>query len=157
MDIVFKCPHCGTDLEVEAEAAGQQIDCPSCAKSIAIPLAGEATAARAVAPVAPSEPKTERKMSVPFSDKAGEPLIQKPAKSLEVAARDSKPGLRVKTIRHSDCKEVGKDLFDEKVSAVLSELGDTNIVSMTPINYSYVDSGSQKLVTDFGNMIVYRG
>lgn len=156
MDIVFKCPHCGTDLEVEAEAAGQQIDCPSCAKALAIPTASEASAARANAPTPPADAKAEKKMAVPYSTKPVEPLIQKAGKSLEVVAKEAKHGLRVRTIRHSDCKEVGKDLFDDKVSEVLSELGDGNIQSITPINYSYVDMGTQKLLTDFGVMIVYR-
>lgn len=156
MDIVFKCPHCGTDLEVEAEAAGQQIDCPSCDKALSIP------ASSAVRPSAPPlqpptlDAKADKKMAVPYSSKPVEPLIQKAGKSLEVVAKESKHGLRVRTIRHSDCKEVGKDLFDDKVSEVLSELGDGNIQSITPINYSYVDMGTQKLLTDFGVMIVYR-
>ena len=95
-------------------------------------------------------------MSVPFSNRPADQLIQKAAKPLEAAARDGKPGMRVRTIRHSDCKEVGKDLFDAKVSEVLNELGESHIVSITPINYSYIDLGTQKLLTDFGVMIVYR-
>ena len=64
--------------------------------------------------------------------------------------------MRVRTIRHSDCKEVGHDNFDADVSAVLNKIGDDNIVSITPINYSYVEMGTQKLLNDFGVMIVYR-
>ena len=96
-------------------------------------------------------------MAVPVSQKAVESLIQKPNKSLELAAKESKPGMRVKTIRHSDCKEVGKDKFDEIVSDFLNKIGDQAIVSITPINYSYLDIGTQKLLTDFGVMVIYRG
>ena len=78
-------------------------------------------------------------------------------KSLEASAKDAKPGLKVKTIRHSDCKEVGHDKFDEIVTEFLSKVGDGNIQTITPINYSYVELGTQKLITDFGVMIVYRG
>lgn len=157
MDIVFKCPHCSTDLEVEAEAAGQQIDCPNCTKPLTIPVASDSSSGKPAAAGADSEPKAEKKMSVPFSNRPAETLIKKAAKPLEAAAKDGRPGMKVKTIRHSDCKEVGKDLFDSKVSEVLNELGESHIVSITPINYSYIDLGTQKLLTDFGVMIVYRG
>jgi hypothetical protein len=30
-------------------------------------------------------------------------------------------------------------------------------VSITPINYSYLDTATQKLLTDFGVMVIYRG
>lgn len=96
-------------------------------------------------------------MAVPVTSKPVESLIQKPNKSLEVVAKESKPGMRVKTIRHSDCKEVGKDKFDEIVSEFLNKIGDQAIVSITPINYSYLDIGTQKLLTDFGVMVIYRG
>ncbi len=157
MDIVFKCPHCATDLEVESEAVGQQIDCPTCGKPLTIPDGLAATPPRAPVSPSDSDAKPEKKIAVPFSNKPSEPLIHKAAKPLDVTAREGKPGLRVMTIRHSDCKEVGKDLFDAKVSEELNKIGDTSIVSITPINYSYVDMGTQKLLTDFGVMIVYRG
>jgi len=155
MDILFKCPHCGADLEVEGEAAGERIDCPTCSKPLTIPAA-PAVGVSTGRPVN-AQSGVEKKMSVPFSDKPGETLIQKSAKSLAVAAREGRAGLRVRTIRHSDCKEVGKDLFDSKVSDILNELGETNIVSITPINYSYLEISTQKLVNDFGVMIVYHG
>lgn len=157
MDIVFKCPHCATDLEVEAEAVGQQIDCPTCGKPLTIPSESASPPPRPAGSPPEGEARVEKKIAVPFSSKPSEPLIHKAAKSLDVAAREGKAGLRVRTIRHSDCKEVGKDLFDSKVSEELNEIGDANIVSITPINYSYVDMGTQKLLTDFGVMIVYRG
>ena len=96
-------------------------------------------------------------MAVPVTQKAVGSLIPKPNKSLELAAKESKPGMRVKTIRHSDCKEVGKDKFDDVVSDFLNKVGDQAIVSITPINYSYLDVGTQKLLTDFGVMVIYRG
>jgi len=143
MDIVFNCPHCGLSLEVDQDAAGQQFDCPTCQKS-------------GTAGPTPS-PRDEKRMAVPASQKPIESLIQKPNKSLELAAKESKPGMRVKTIRHSDCKEVGKDTFDEVVSDFLNKIGDQALVSITPINYSYLDIATQKLLADFGVMVIYRG
>ncbi|HTI70498.1 MAG TPA: hypothetical protein VMF06_11065 [Candidatus Limnocylindria bacterium] len=160
MDIVFKCNYCLTPLEVGAEAAGQEIQCPVCNRNITIP---NATPGAPVTPKAPSSSinvttmHDDKRFAVPVTDKPTESLIQKPKKSLEAAAKDSKPGLRVKTIRHSDCKEVGHDKFDEIVTEFLNKVGDQSIQSITPINYSYIEMGTQKLITDFGVMIVYRG
>jgi DNA-directed RNA polymerase subunit RPC12/RpoP len=165
MDIVFKCPQCQVELEVDADAAGQSINCPQCNRSITIPAAN-APGNRAPTPppppvggtVAAAAPTVERRFSVPVTDKPSEPLIQKPLPSLEAQAqREGKKMTRVKTIRHSDCKEVGHDNFDATVTEFLNKIGDENIVSMTPINYSYVEMGTQKLLNDFGVMIVYRG
>lgn len=169
MDIVFNCPHCHLEIEVDQEAAGQEFDCPTCQKTLTVPDAsvpsGPAAPAAAAVPPVPSAPppaappstREEKRMAVPVTSKPIESLIQKPNKSLELAAKESKPGMRVKTIRHSDCKEVGKDKFDEIVSDFLNKIGDQAIVSITPINYSYLDIGTQKLLTDFGVMVIYRG
>lgn len=173
MDIVFNCPHCSLEIEVDQEAVGQEFDCPTCQKTLTVPDAPlqvdptvEVHSGAPPAPTRPEKPsappsptasREEKRMAVPVSQKAVESLIQKPNKSLELAAKESKPGIRVKTIRHSDCKEVGKDKFDEIVSDFLNGIGDQNIVSITPINYSYPDIVSQKLLTDFGVMVIYRG
>jgi hypothetical protein len=165
MDITFSCPGCGISLEVESEAAGQQFDCPSCHKPIQVPspaspgLAGGPPASQVAAAAAVPQPqasKIEKRISVPVTSNPVESLIQKPNKSLDAVSRDQKPGLRVKTIRHSDCKEVGKDKFDDTVSEFLNRIGDNAVVSITPISYSYVEMATQKLVTDFGVMVVYR-
>lgn len=162
MDITFNCPHCGLSLEVDQDAAGQQFDCPTCQKTVTVPSAPAQPArpgstVAATATPAAGAPRDEKRMAVPTSQKSVESLIQKPNKSLELAAKESKPGMRVRTIRHSDCKEVGKDKFDDVVSDFLNKVGDQAIVSITPINYSYLDVGTQKLLTDFGVMVIYRG
>ena len=53
--------------------------------------------------------------------------------------------------------EVGKDHFDEVVSDFLKKTGEQNVVSVNAINYSTLDIGSQKILTDYGIMVVYRG
>jgi len=159
MDIVFNCPHCGLSLEVDQDAAGQQFDCPTCQKPVTVPAA--AAVPLKTAPVGtavlPESPRDEKRMAVPASQKPGGSLIQKPNKSLELAAKESKPGMRVKTLRHSDFKEAGKDQFDEVVSDFLNKIGDQAIVSITPIQCSYLDIGTQKLLPDFGVLVIYRG
>jgi hypothetical protein len=65
--------------------------------------------------------------------------------------------MRVKTIRHTDCVEVGHDKFDEFVTTFLNKIGEPNIVSISPLTYTHLDIGSQKLMTDYAVMIVFRG
>lgn len=167
MDIVFKCPHCQTELEVDSEASGETIQCPACSRDIVVPAAN-APEVRAtpppppkpapVSPPAPATPEDSRKFKVPVSDKPVAPLIRKALPTLETQARqDGKKLLHIKTIRHSDCKEVGHDKFDEVVTEFLNRIGEENIISITPINYSYVEMGTQKLITDFGVAVIYRG
>jgi hypothetical protein len=90
-------------------------------------------------------------------DSPSESLIEKPPPPLEVAAKESDKKMRIKTIRHTDCVEVGHDRFDEVVSQFLAKIGERNIISINSINFSYLDIGTQKLLTDFGVMIIYRG
>ena len=39
----------------------------------------------------------------------------------------------------------------------IQKVGEENIVEFIPVNYSFLDISSQKLLADFGVMIVYRG
>jgi len=94
---------------------------------------------------------------VPVRQTPTESLIEKPLPPLEVAAKESDRKMRVHTIKHTDCIEVGHDKFDEVVSNFLIKIGEPNIISLTPLTYTHLDIGSQKLMTDFGVMIVYRG
>jgi len=89
--------------------------------------------------------------------KTSESLIAKPLVPLESAAKNSDKKMRVKTIRHTDCIEVGHDRFDEFVTNFLQKVGETNIVSITPMTYTHIDIGSQKIMTEYAVMVVYRG
>ncbi|HAV64925.1 MAG TPA: hypothetical protein DCY13_21460, partial [Verrucomicrobiales bacterium] len=82
---------------------------------------------------------------------------QKPNKPLEVAAKDTEKRMRVKTIRHTDCMEVGHDRYDEIVSEFLQKIGRENIISISPINYTHMDLGTRQLMTEYGVSIVYNG
>jgi hypothetical protein len=74
-----------------------------------------------------------------------------------VAAKESDKKMRIKTFKRSDCQEVGRDLFDERVSQFLDKVGHANIISINPINYSYIEMGSHSQVTDYGVLIVFKG
>ena len=172
MDLIFNCPKCEQELEVDASGAGQEIDCPSCGETIRIPEPDSPVApARsqddgrevtlAAQPInaiaASAAAKIERHLKVPVHAKPPEKLIAKPLAPLEVAARESDRQLRVKCIRHIDCVEVGHDKFDEVVSAFLGKIGEHNVVSINTISYSHVDISSQKLLTDYGVMVIFKG
>jgi DNA-directed RNA polymerase subunit RPC12/RpoP len=155
MDISFKCPTCDQELEVDASGAGSTISCPSCATIITVPAPDAET------PEKPQPPlKVEKHFSVPVREHAseGEQLIQKPStRPLDIAAKEDDKTVRIKTFKRSDCVEVGKDRFDEIVSAFLARVGQPNIVSINPISYSYVELGSHAILADYGVTIVFRG
>lgn len=167
MDLIFNCPKCGQELEVDASGAGQEIDCPSCEAKIEIPAPnapgvkvqeGGQPAGPVNAISASAAAKIERHLKVPVHAKpTAESLIAKPPPPLDVAAKQSDRVMRVKCIRHVDCVEVGHDRFDEVVTQFLGKIGETNLVSITTISYSIVDISTQKPLTDFGVMIVYKG
>ena len=156
MDLTFHCPKCKQQLEAETSLAGTQIACPSCAAPIVIPQANPANLK--VNPMASSAAaKEEHHFSVPVHDAPTEVLIQKPQQPLEAAAKEGDKKLRVRCIRRTDCVEVGHDRFEEIVSEFLAKVGEANLVSITPINYTHIDLGTRQLMTDFGVMLVYRG
>lgn len=156
MDIAFKCSHCDQELTVDASAAGAEIECPSCNNKLTVPAAPKedlnpmhsSAAARMEQP----------HFKVPTYDKpppAAE--IEKPLVPLEAAAKQTDKQIRVKTIRHSDHIEVGKDLFDDHVSQMLQKIGEQNIISITPIAYTHMDLATRAWITDYGVLMVYRG
>jgi hypothetical protein len=171
MDVIFNCPKCEQELAVDSAGVGTEIECPSCGESIVIPEPA-APVRHGGIPTEPPGPrieghpvnaiassaaaKVELHLKVP-SNKKGESLIAKPLAPLEVAAKESDKKIRAKTIKRTDCVEVGHDKFDEVVTNFLGKVGESNIISITPLNYTHLDIGTQKLLTDFGVLIIYRG
>jgi DNA-directed RNA polymerase subunit RPC12/RpoP len=156
MDMVFSCPSCKQQLEADASMSGNEITCPSCQGSIVIPEAN-AVNIRVNAIATSAAAKEEYHFKVPVHEGPAQPLIQKPNRPLEVAAKEGDRQMRVKTIRRTDCVEVGRDLFDDSVSEFLNKVGEAHIVSITPITYTHLDLGTRQLMTDFGVMIIYKG
>ncbi|HMP83605.1 MAG TPA: hypothetical protein PKA41_12970 [Verrucomicrobiota bacterium] len=167
MDIIFNCPKCDQELAVDGSGAGSEINCPTCGEKIVVPqptthvpgttIAGH-DAAHPINPIATSAAaKVEMHLKVPVHNKPTESLIAKPLQPLEAAAKDTGKHIRVKTIRHTDCIEVGHDKFDEVVTKFLEKTGEENIISINTLNYTYLDIGSQKLLQEFGVLIIYRG
>jgi hypothetical protein len=169
MEIIFNCTQCEQELSVDSEAAGSEFNCPTCGAQLVVPQADGAVAAVAETAEAPrtfgapslnpiktsAGAKEEHHFKVPMREHVAEDLIQKPKPTMEVAAKEAF-SVKVKSIRHSDCVEVGHDKFDEIVTKFLNKIGDGNVVSITPVTYQYVEIGSQKVVTDYGVIIIYK-
>lgn len=170
MDVIFSCPKCEQELAVDSSGAGSEINCPSCGEAIVIPQPeraaprpgvetdpnGQRADVHPINPIASSAAaKVEMHLRVPVH-KTTESLITKPLAPLEVA-KDADKVIRVKTIRHTDCIEVGHDRFDEIVSNFLGKIGETNVISINSITYTNLDIGTQKIMTEYGVFIVYKG
>jgi len=172
MDVIFNCPKCEQELAVDSSGAGTEIRCPSCNELIVIPAPEPVTASTGgdggggaprfevhpVNPIASSAAaRVEMHLKVPVHSTPAESLITKPLVPLEAAAKETDKKIRVRTIKHTDCIEVGHDKFDEVVSNFLGKIGESNVISITTLTYTHLDIGTQKLLTDFGVMVVYRG
>ena len=162
MDVIFNCSHCQQELSIDSAGAGSEIECPTCGGKVVIPALENAPTetvnTTAMASIKTSAAaKEEHHFKVPVRDQApAESLIAKPNKPLEAAAKEGIK-IRIKTIRHSECVEVGHDKFDEFVTNYLNKIGQDNIISMSPISYQHFDIGTQKVLTDFGVIIFYKG
>ncbi len=165
MEIIFNCPNCDQELSVDSEGAGSEIKCPTCGAKITIPnKPSEATSApppdagvHPINPIASSAAaKIEMHLKVPVRDKPGESLVKK-AVPLVVAAKAADKKIRIRTIRHATCIEAGHDKFDERITEFLNEVGEVNIVSVHVVNYEHFDVALQKIMTDYGLIVVYRG
>jgi DNA-directed RNA polymerase subunit RPC12/RpoP len=167
MDIIFDCPHCEQELAVDSSGAGSEIECPSCGETITIPkesTKSPSTPAGGPAPgMAPSAiassaaAKVEMHLKVPVHNKPTESLIKKSAVPLEAVAKGADKKIRIHTIRHASCIESGHDKFDEVVTKFLNEVGEANMVGTHIISYTYFDVGTQKVLNDYGVLVIYRG
>lgn len=162
MDIIFNCPHCQTELGIDDSWSGQAIECPTCKKEAVVP--GDAPA-----PETPPEPiiAPPSRMSAPasaaapeenfiFKPKGGPNEIQRPlVRSLEAMAKGDKK-VAIKTFRREECRKDGNDHFDEAVSEFLRQLPDGDLISVSPIHYSYPGKEPGQIFGDYGVAITFK-
>ena len=157
MDLIFKCENCDQELAVDPTGAGTQIECPSCGQTITIPEAVPQNI-RTINPIASSAAAKEvKQFAVPVRSTPSEVLIKKQIRPLDVASKEGEKKLRIRTIKRTECLEVGHDKFDEVVSEMLAKVGEANLISVTPINYSHLDLNTRQNISDYGVIIVYKG
>ena len=154
MEVAVICSNCQNELVVDSSNAGEPFECPHCKAQLVIPQQENPS----VPPPPPALEGTteEPHYSVPLTQKPVESLIQKALPPLEMA-KDGEKTIRIKTIRRSECVEVGKDLFDQKVTAFLQQIGEKNIVGVHTVNYTHQDMASKALLADYGVLVVYKG
>lgn len=169
MEIIFNCPNCGQELSVDEAGSGSEIPCPTCSETITIPqkpakaasaAPSEGVHAPSLAPSAMASSagaKVEFHLKVPVRTTPTESLLKKTAVPLDAVARGADKQIRVRTMRHDKCIDAGHDKFDEMVSKVLADIGEQNIISTTTISYEHFDVQTQKVMTDYGLVIIYRG
>jgi DNA-directed RNA polymerase subunit RPC12/RpoP len=169
MEIIFNCPNCGQELSVDEAGAGSEIPCPTCSETITIPEKStkaasvppaEAVRAPTLAPSAMASSaaaKVEFHLKVPVRSSPSESLIKKSAVPLEAVAKGADKQIRVRTIRHDKCVDSGHDKFDEITTRVFADIGEHNLIGVHCINYEHFDVQTQKVMTDYGLVIIYRG
>jgi len=170
MDIIFNCPHCEQELAVDSAGAGSEIQCPSCSEKIMIPQESSKSDHGSTPPAAASgahagshtiassaAAKVEMHLKVPVHDKPAASLIEKPKAPLVVTIKGAEKKIRVRTIRHSNCVDAGHDKFDEMVMEFLNEVGEANLIGVHPVGYTHFDVSIQKILEDYGLVVVYRG
>ena len=165
MDIIFDCPNCSQELAVDSSGAGTNIECPSCGDTITIPSGPQnpPDSRELVVPSLTASPinssaaaKVEKHLKVPVRSTPAEPLIAKAKPPLGARVVGDKQ-VRIRTIRRAACIESGHDNFDDMVSKFLLEVGEPNLMSVHTVGYTYFDVATQKMLTDYGILIVYRG
>ncbi len=64
--------------------------------------------------------------------------------------------VRVKSFKRTEFIEIGKDMFDQNVSKFLTDIGTENIINILPLTYEHIDMASEKVVSDYGVIVVYK-
>lgn len=157
MDINFHCVHCKQEITADSAGSGSQVACPTCGATITIPEPDANNIRPHNAMASSAAAKEERHFSVPVREAPSEILVQQSARPLEFAAKETDKKMRIRCIRRTDCVEVGHDRFEEVVTEFLNKIGESNVVTISPVNYTHIDMGSRAILTDYGVLIVYRG
>jgi hypothetical protein len=64
--------------------------------------------------------------------------------------------IKVRTFKRTEFIEVGRDTFDENVGKFFTAIGAENIIQILPLSYEHIDISTQKVVSDYGMMLVYK-
>jgi hypothetical protein len=64
--------------------------------------------------------------------------------------------VRLVTLKRTQFYEMGKDLFDQRVTEILEKIGEENLISVQPITYQHIDMATRETVQDYGVIVVYR-
>jgi hypothetical protein len=159
MNIVINCPHCSQEMIIDDSGVGASVPCPTCSKDFVIPqgrtedeVKKEREATGGGAPK-PEEKKKDAKKPMPSKEELDQ-LLPGAKKGPATKASEDKAGVKVKVFQHHLCIDMGKDLFPGMVADTLDAIDKEDIINISPLNYSYKDSGGD-IITEFGVMIIY--
>ncbi|MBG89321.1 MAG: hypothetical protein CMO80_20830 [Verrucomicrobiales bacterium] len=165
------CPTCNNEFQIPQGRPEEEVKTEKAAdEAAAAPAAPAAPAQKPLNPT-PPQPGVKPAGDAAPAEKTKEPEKKKDAKPKIPSGKDlaallpnqkkaghddheKGPGMRVKSIQHHLCIDMGKDLFDATVAKFIKTVPKEDIVSITPLSYSYKDSGGD-IISDYGVMIVY--
>src|SRR6266581_3219554 len=134
MDVIFNCPKCEQELAVDSSGAGTEINCPSCGEAIVIP-----------------EP--EPMISRGGAEAGGVRIEAHPINPIASSA-----AAKVEMHLRVPVRKTPTESLIEKPLAPLEVAKDADKKIRTKtIRHTHLDIGTQKLLTDFGVMVVYKG
>ena len=64
--------------------------------------------------------------------------------------------IKVRTFKRTEFIEVGRDTFDENVGKFFTAIGEENIIQVIPLAYEHIDISTQKVVSDYGLILIYK-
>ncbi len=64
--------------------------------------------------------------------------------------------IRIVTLKHTQFIEMGKDLFDQRVTEFLQRVGEENVIATHPISYQHLDMVTRETLIDYGILVIYR-
>ena len=64
--------------------------------------------------------------------------------------------VKIITFKHTQFLEMGKDLFDLRVSEFLDKVGAENLIATHTISYQHVDMTTRETVIDYGLVVIYK-
>lgn len=67
-----------------------------------------------------------------------------------------KAKIRLVSLKHTQFIEMGKDLFDLRVTEFLQKVGEENVIATHPMSYQHIDMVTRETIIDYGIMIIYR-
>ena len=164
MNVVINCPHCDQEMIIDEAGVGETVDCPACSKEFVIPEGRpedevkkerDKPADKQKEEPKKEEPKKDSKPPLPSKEELAALLPGAQRSKNDAALNADAPGIKVKTIQHHLCIDMGKDLFDGQVAKLLATIPREDIISVNPLSYSYKDSGGD-IIADFGVMVIYQ-
>jgi len=67
-----------------------------------------------------------------------------------------KSKIRLVSFKHTQFIEMGKDLFDFRVTEFLQKIGEENIIAVHPMSYQHIDMLTRETIIDYGVIVLYR-